>query len=33
MWYSKKLLYYEGGYAYIAFGNEKKSKKVFKITT
>ncbi len=33
MWISKKLLYYEGGFAYIAFGNDIKSKKKFRIST
>jgi hypothetical protein len=32
MWLSWKLLFKEGGYAYIAFGNEKGSKQKFVIT-
>lgn len=32
MWIAWKLLYQEGGYAYIAFGNAKTSKQKFVVT-
>ena len=32
MWISWKLLYQQGGYAYIALGNSSESKKKFHVT-